>query len=85
MYKIDKGIPMKHSIHGGGIKSKYPFKDMVVGDSFLIPCEDDRKKRQHIASAVLTAAKIVPKMKFTTAYKKEENGFTNGIRVWRIE
>jgi hypothetical protein len=76
MYKIDKNIPIPKGIHGGGPPCKYPFDDMEVGDSFLIPCT--REEKGNIQSAVNASMKRVPHMRFTTKY------VTKGIRVWRI-
>jgi hypothetical protein len=35
MYKIEKNVPIVE--YAGGGRRKYPYKDMVVGDSVLLP------------------------------------------------
>lgn len=42
-YEILKDIPMPGRRSVGGRESKYPFADMEVGDSFIVPVEEGRK------------------------------------------
>lgn len=71
MIKIDKGIPAP-TARSGGPNARYPWNDLEVGDSFLMPVG----KKFPCGSAVhyqkRTGAKIVRR---TTP---------EGIRVWRI-
>ena len=76
--KIDKDIPITHTLHSGGRVSKYPFEDMEVGDSFLIKCT--KAKSHSVAATLINSAKRVMPCKFTTKYVKEERG----TRIWRI-
>ena len=83
MYKIEKNISIPKSIHGGGAPNKYPFENMEIGDSFLIPCL--KKDKQRIQSAVSASMKRVPRMKFTTKYVVTGTDvIITGVRVWRI-
>ena len=67
---VDKGIPVPRSLRG---RSKYPFRQMEIGDSCFIP----RKNGQQI-----TINHLKP-LRFTTRHVVE-NGI-DGVRVWRIE
>ena len=64
---VEKGVPVPPS---GQKKTKYPWRQMEVGDSFW--CD---KSGSHLMSM---AARMLP-MKFRT---QKEN---DGTRVWRIE
>ena len=66
--KIEKGIPLP--AHGN---TKYPFADMVVGDSFLMSIETHQKLR--------VAANAYGKrhaMKFSVRVVE------SGVRCWRV-
>jgi hypothetical protein len=69
MIKIDKGIPMP-----GHHSEKYPWKDMEVGDSFLV---EGMMKATQMSGPKAYAAK---KYGHTYATRLEEKG----LRVWRI-
>ena len=75
-YKIEKNIPITK-----GKKSKYPFKEMEVGDSF--ECGEYSPKLMRRISATMRMfskqTKGFEKYKFTV---KRIND--NKIRVWRI-
>lgn len=85
MYEIRKNVPVApHANTGhrrGGWKPIYPFADMEVGDSFIVPFEDRTPKnvmRHRISSAAM--------------HRKKTHGgnFTvrttnDGIAVWRTE
>ena len=58
-------------------RMKYPFDGMKVGDSFLIHCTEDEKKKR--AASVRNAAGRKPEWVFTVRVVDE------GVRVWRIE
>lgn len=70
MFQIEKNIPLRSR----GPEVKYPFGDMLVGDSFVAPSEHTR-----IAQAAAAFAKYKGGgMKFAT--RKVDAG----TRVWRI-
>jgi len=71
MYKIDKNYAIPPLM-----RSKFPFREMKVGDSFFVP-----KKEKVPTSNVRCAAE---------SWKKSHPGFTyasrtveGGLRVWR--
>lgn len=68
-YEIDKGIPLP-SIER---RSKYPFAQMKVGDSFFVPGKGDGAR-----TAITYRQKKHPGERYTFRRKP------NGIRVWRM-
>ena len=75
--KIEKNIaiPAKYKAK----PRKYPWRELKVGESFLIPCNTSAE-RSHAASGVLQAARgSVWSGKLTTRCCPE------GVRVWRIK
>ena len=79
MIKIDKGVKITPK-RGGSQKKIYPFKTMVVGDSFFVPfgTGDKKKVRIVVASAASRFAKENPGTMFIT------RTIDNGVRCWRI-
>lgn len=73
-YKIEKKVPRPIK-HGAGRRSKYPLREMKIGDSFLVTDTTP----QNVRTAVAWFAMRHNQFKFCTA--KEESG----IRVWRIK
>jgi hypothetical protein len=74
-YKIDKGIPMPVPT---GSPCKYPFKDMVVGDSFLVPEADAKNLHARIQSRANHLRASI------RGYKLAVRRVDGGRRVWRI-
>ena len=72
MIKIDKDIPIPT------IRGKYPFKDMKVGDSFLV--EKPTVSKHNVASALHSSAKKMGK-DYKITVRREENG----VRCWRTQ
>jgi len=76
LFAIEKDIAIPESTRPSARSSKYPLREMEVGDSFFIPnvsTEDELKKaRGAIASAAKTA-----KCKTTT------RPMDGGLRVWK--
>ena len=73
--KIEKNIPIPESAG----ESKYPFKDMEVGDSVFV-------EGQTSQGAAMMSAKNIERrygVKFS-ARKRTEDG-VDGVRIWRIE
>lgn len=75
-FKIEKGVslPPTRGQGTGGAPSKYPFKEMEVGDSFAAPLSE----RRRVASAA-SAHKRRHGGQFTARTLEDE------VRVWRIE
>ena len=67
MYEIEKSVPVAASR-----ATKYPFKMMEVGDSFLIPKDEIVTPNQAHSAAKSAGVKVRTRM---------EKG---GMRVWRI-
>jgi hypothetical protein len=68
--KIDKGIPMpKRNTRN----SRYPWKELEVGDSFFIPGSSNGY------STVTYANKVYAPKRFAC---RKDNA---GVRIWRIE
>lgn len=74
-FKIEKNIPVPPRA-GGRNGSKYPFRQLEVGDSTFV-----EGKPSKIASALQAAGKTMPKASFTSRATTEEG--KDGVRVWR--
>jgi hypothetical protein len=72
MYKIEKDIPVPTRISNGG----FPFMEMQVGDSFLVP-----EGTTSNASMFVMISKAGKEMKAKFTSKKVEGG----RRIWRIK
>jgi hypothetical protein len=70
MFTIEKNVPLTS-------KNSYPFEQMADGDSFLIPCTDN-KKIGYIRAQINALKKKYPTKIIST--RKEETG----LRVWLI-
>jgi hypothetical protein len=72
MYKIEKNIP----IPNGRSKSEtYPFRQMKVGDSFIV-----KDKGYHQIHSAVNQAKMRGIGKYRTQIQPDKS-----VRVWRIE
>ncbi len=77
--KVDKGIPYPLIYSTRKPKgSKYPFKDMEIGDSFFLP--NHYQDFAGLRSSIMTAANRFG-IKVTISYNAEEGG----IRTWRVK
>ena len=74
MYKIETGIPIpvRTTKGGAGRKPKYPFADLKVGESFLVPNKTTEK-----FGATVTLARKRTGMNFAT------RNVEGGVRIWR--
>ena len=70
MFKIEKNVPL-------AAKQSYPFDEMESGDSFFIPCTDN-KKIGYIRAQINSLKKKYPTKIIST--RKEDYG----LRVWLI-
>jgi hypothetical protein len=78
-FTIDKNVPVPASTAGRG--PVYPFTDMQVGDSFLVPVaagEAATKRAAGLSRAASMNAKKNAGRKYTV--RKVEGG----VRVWRL-
>ena len=71
-YEIETNVPITTTY-----KSKYPFEDMEVGNSFYVAGEDMKTIRK-LRGAVSWASKRYPDTKY--AVRKVDGG----VRVWRV-
>ena len=74
MYEIEKNVPVPKT-HPTIRASRYPFKQMKVGESFAVPVGENAKS---VAGAAYAFGK---KNGQKFCYRKQENG---AYRVWRI-
>lgn len=75
-YKIEKGIPIPKKVTR---ESKFPFKSMVIGDSFLT----NSSSQTVIVASYRYRRKIEPeKFKITIRVEGKSKSM---IRVWRVE
>ena len=75
--EIEKNVPLKEDLMK---KKKYPFKDMGIGDSFLIKCETpdrDKTKKRLVSSAHQFYNK-------NKGFKFKISRVEDGVRVWRV-
>lgn len=86
MIKIDKNIPIPDGRYTNGGITKYPFRDMEVGDSFFVP-DEGKTGKQWQQKLYMYAASIrrhgMPELRITAKIVTENN--ISGVRVWRIE
>lgn len=93
MYKIEKNIPMIHPKFGRSDGSKYPFRDMVKGDSFLVPVDPDTYETWDKVMARVAAAcglyvnthiypETKPGYRYLFALRKDK--ICKGIRVYKL-
>lgn len=79
MIEIEKGVPLpRYSKTGKGHGCKYPWHEMEVGDSFLVP-DYPLDKRGH-ATPIASAA--------TQRYRPKrfiQRSTARGLRIWRVE
>ena len=79
MFKIESDIPYVSNRGGRGRKpTAFPFAEMDVGDSFLIPCDPQDKKALDSWRRKLRVAKkhVGEGFDIRTAVQKD------GLRVW---
>lgn len=74
-YKVEKGIPIPS-------RSKYPFGEMEIGDSFLIQLNGDRVN--NVQMKVNQAAKTY-RSASRSDFKIKTRKTDEGLRVFRIE
>ena len=78
MFAVEKNVPVEPSKFSRSRKSMYPFTDMAVGDSFLVPDVDGKPKSVAPSAARFAKAPGNEGKQFIT--RRVEGG----VRVWRI-
>lgn len=78
MFKIEKNIEITKRKKRQRNNLKYPFNEMEVGDSFLVPVgdEDERVVQRRLVSAC--------KYKKVDGIKFKTRCLCDGVRVWRV-
>ena len=82
-FKIEANIPLPKRAR----IAKYPFADMVVGDSFLVPVEFEEHMpqtlRRMMAAKTAAASQLRKQREDNTSFLVSE--VPAGVRVWRKE
>jgi hypothetical protein len=74
---VQKNIPLESTRE---TKSKYPFHEMEVGDSFFIKC--DKETMTSKRSTVLSSSVYYGK---SSGKKFKSRSYPDGFRIWRIK
>lgn len=72
---VERGVPVPQKVSGP--RPKWPWNEMVVGDSFVVKTADER---HNACTAARTWAKYHGLKDFKTASRMVMGGF----RVWRL-
>lgn len=83
-FQIEKQV----EIPSGRSGTTYPFSQMEVNDSFLVPLEEGKKidgLRSSVSSAATSWGLKNGDRKFTTRIMKDESGNPTGVRIWRVK
>ena len=88
MYTIEKNIPMPNPIRDGVAQYKYPFFDMEVGDSFVVPVDPTTKLNYtqvvgRVAAAISNQRQRPTNGEMRFAYRTDKEN--KCVRVWRIK
>jgi hypothetical protein len=75
-FKIEKDIPISEAVRGR--RTKFPWQQMKVGDSVLLPKKYKRASAIYASIAANWARKNEPEWKFITRTVEK------GVRVWRM-
>lgn len=86
-FKIESGIPLPKRTSVGRKGTEFPFADMDVGESFLMPCDISEEKnivnwrRKLAAARKRFEEKSDYDIELRTAVVSDDRG--TGVRVWR--
>ena len=79
MYEIEKNIPIPKDADGRGWV-KYPFRDMIVGDSFKVPGKHAKDRK-----VALTSTMVNYWNKRSGKYFIIRKVDKSSYRVWRVQ
>lgn len=79
-FPIRKGVPLPHSSGNTTKQERYPWREMDVGDSFVVPFRGGDVAKQQ--ASVATVAKHASKRH---GHKYTTRRLEGGIGVWRVE
>lgn len=78
MYEIKKNIPIPVIERHAGRPAIYPFAEMAIGDSILIPVDKNSKRGLSARRSAHGYADRHSGFKFTTLF------VDSGLRIWRV-
>ena len=84
-------FPIEHDIpipdQTSGRQSKYPLREMAIGDSFFVPCKGHEISK--VQASIRSASRNVNESrKFITRRvegRKAGQEFYEGVRCWRVQ
>lgn len=82
MYKLQSNVPIPSRVVKTRRKTKYPFEQMQIGMSFLVPKKDADNNMPRLMARV-GAATALAKKKF--GFKFTLRRLPDGVRVWRVQ
>ena len=83
-FQIESGVARVSNRGGRGRKpTAFPFADMDVGDSFLIPCDKERKTLDSWRRKLLVAKKRFNEQYDSDPWQFSTASVEGGLRVWR--
>lgn len=78
----DKAIP---TATGASKPARYPFGQMEIGDSFLVPASDEPGCKNVSSAASRFANATGPEWRFISRTMTVEKDGEAGVRVWRVD
>jgi hypothetical protein len=82
-FKIDKNVPMLKISKGR--PRIYPFPEMEVGDSFVVPITDEMESDQDKSSRLLRSAASAYSRRYGSKFSVQFQRSKNVTRCWRVE
>ena len=81
MIGVDKGVPLPPASVVGRARRRYPWRELNVGDSFLVPIRKGQtvKALQRQIGSLADSIRNRSGMRFTVRQADD------GVRVWRVE
>jgi len=83
MIKIDKDVPVPPPTEGR--PRKYPFPDMVVGDSFAVPLAGEMHNGEDRAALKLRSATTQHTRRYGGKFTVRTDREAGEVRCWRVE
>lgn len=79
MFQIEQNIPIPTVVRRRQRASKYPLREMAVGDSFLIPVTDGDTESDEAFKLQRNITSMAARWKVKVSCRRMEGG----VRVWR--
>ena len=87
MFEIEKDVPIPEKAN---LQTKYPFRDLEVGDSFFVPFSESGQEegakttpQKYLVSTILQASRRFKKN--GEQYTCRSDRKNKGVRCWRVE